>query len=99
MDGPLKPYQMREWSFKVEGMTAPGEVMCLTGSCDELGEWNPKRVVPMTMLYNSNEDDATKRFVNPTSPMNINNSASHLLSPHNGMDGFSSTCETNRSTS
>jgi hypothetical protein len=95
MENPLKP--MREWSFRVEGVTAPGEVMCLTGSCDELGEWNPKRVVPMTTNIYESEDDPTKRFNNSSSLINLNSSTSHLLVPHS--DGFSSTCETNRSTS
>ena len=91
MENPLKPYPMREWSFRVEGVTAPGEVICVTGSCDELGEWNPKRVVPMTMNIYENAE---------WNPTNLNSSTSHLLVPHNGIsDGFSSTCETNRSTS
>ena len=88
MENPLKPYPMREWSFRVEGVTAPGEVICVTGSCDELGEWNPKRVVPMTMNIYENADD----------PTNLNSSTSHLLVPHHS-DRFSSNCETSRSTS
>ena len=44
--------EMREWTFQVEGETAPGEVMCIVGSCAELGEWKPEHVVPMTVNNN-----------------------------------------------
>ena len=37
----------REWTFSVEVSTLPGEVVCLTGSCPELGEWKASKVVPL----------------------------------------------------
>jgi hypothetical protein len=38
----------REWNFFVECSTLPGEVVCLTGSCPELGDWKVNNVVRMT---------------------------------------------------
>ena len=43
--------EMREWIFQVEGETAPGEVMCIVGSCEELGEWKPERVVLFQSIF------------------------------------------------
>ena len=43
-------FSTREWSFRVEGVTAPGEIMCVVGSCVELGEWKPEQVVPMQIV-------------------------------------------------
>lgn len=39
----------RRWKFKVQAATGPGEVVCITGSCPELGEWDPNKVVPMVL--------------------------------------------------
>ena len=39
----------RNWLFKVEAATAPGELVCLTGSCTELGSWDPNLVVPLAL--------------------------------------------------
>ena len=41
-------FVMRNWKFRVEADVVPGEIMCITGSCSELGEWNPDNVVRMT---------------------------------------------------
>ena len=38
----------REWDFYVECSTLPGEVVCVTGSCPELGNWKADDVVPMS---------------------------------------------------
>uniref|UniRef100_A0A8D8QXX9 Glycerophosphocholine phosphodiesterase GPCPD1 n=1 Tax=Cacopsylla melanoneura TaxID=428564 RepID=A0A8D8QXX9_9HEMI len=29
----------KPWKFRVKAKTLPGEVLCVTGSCDELGHW------------------------------------------------------------
>ncbi|KAL1458572.1 hypothetical protein WDU94_008710 [Cyamophila willieti] len=29
----------KPWKFRVEAKTLPGEVLCVTGSCDQLGHW------------------------------------------------------------
>ena len=88
MDSP-KRYPMREWTFRVEGVTAPGEIMCIVGSCDELGDWNPKRVIPMSML------DGAADTTSYSSPGSVNaNAKSHLLVPYENADNFSSICET-----
>ena len=88
MDSP-KRYPMREWTFRVEGVTAPGEIMCIVGSCDELGDWNPKRVIPMSML------DGAADTTSYSSPGSVNaNAKSHLLVPYENADSFSSIGET-----
>ena len=88
MDSP-KRYPMREWSFRVEASTAPGEIMCIVGSCDELGDWNPKRVIPMNML------DGAAATTSLSNPGSVNtNGKSHLLVPYENADNFSSICET-----
>jgi len=35
---------LRDWSFGVECPTLFGEVACVTGSCPQLGNWNPDQV-------------------------------------------------------
>ena len=37
----------RDWSFDVECSTLPGEIVCLTGSCPELGCWGVNDLVRM----------------------------------------------------
>ena len=89
MDSP-KRYPMREWTFRVEGVTAPGEIMCIVGSCDELGNWNPRRVIPMSML------DGAAYTTSHSSPGSVNaNKKSHLLVPYENSDSFTSIGETN----
>jgi hypothetical protein len=44
----------REWSFWVECSTLPGEEVCVTGSCPELGSWKADNVIRM-----STESDKT----------------------------------------
>ena len=92
--------EMREWIFQVQGETAPGEVMCIVGSCEELGEWKPERVVPMTANNNNDSSETQNNFINPCSSFNSHQSKSHLLVPsYNGasMDTFASSCETQKS--
>ena len=38
----------RLWNFKINCKTFPGEVVCITGSCPELGNWKVDQVLPMT---------------------------------------------------
>ena len=33
--------------FNVEAETGPGEVVCVTGDCDELGNWDPDKAVKL----------------------------------------------------
>ena len=85
---------MREWTFRVEGVTAPGEIMCIVGSCDELGNWDPKRVIPLSLL------DGAGDITNYSSPRSANaNTKSHLLVPYENADNFSSICETKNGSS
>ena len=88
---PLSENSMREWSFRVEGVTAPGEVMCIVGSCQELGEWDPKRVVPMSIIPDGEASSNTT-----SSAMS---SRSHLFVPSENIGVTPTTCETNRSSS
>lgn len=37
----------RSWTFRLEATTLPGEVVCLTGSCEELGKWSMSRMVTL----------------------------------------------------
>lgn len=37
----------RTWTFNVDCKTLPGEVVCITGSCPELGNWKVDKVRPM----------------------------------------------------
>ena len=86
---------MREWAFRVEGVTAPGEVMCVVGSCTELGEWSPERIVPMKIVTSLDT-------MQNTAPSAVSeNSNPHIFLPchHEGHDGFSVTSETNRNSS
>ena len=52
----------RSWTFSVRCETPllPGEVVCVTGSCSELGEWKPGGVVKMNEEEVEEEED-TKR--------------------------------------
>ena len=86
-------FTMREWSFRVEGVTAPGEIMCVVGSCSELGEWNPERVVPMKILTCADNTESSNSLWSLTG-----NKPPHPLPPFSN-DGFLSSCETNRSSS
>ena len=92
---PFKRHPMREWSFRVEGVTVPGEVMCIVGSCKELGEWDPKRVVPMNP---ADGEYTTESFTNSSAMRNMSG-VSHLHVPSYDMDGISSTSEINITTS
>lgn len=47
----------RGWKFKVQVATGPGEVVCITGSCQELGQWDPNRVVPMLLKEVANDNE------------------------------------------
>ena len=38
----------RSWTFNVNCQTYPGEIVCVTGSCPELGNWKMDQVLPMT---------------------------------------------------
>ena len=38
----------RLWTFKVNAKTFPGEVVCIVGSCPELGNWKTDQVLPMS---------------------------------------------------
>ena len=38
----------RLWNFKINCKTFPGEVVCISGSCPELGNWKVDQVLPMT---------------------------------------------------
>ena len=94
--------KMREWVFQVEGETAPGEVMCIVGSCEQLGEWKPERVVPMTINADNADDEIRNNFMNPSSNFHSHQSKSHLLVPSYNdasMNSFASTCETHKSSS
>ena len=44
----------REWNFNVRCATLPGEMVCVTGSCPQLGVWKPDKVVTMRKVR---EDD------------------------------------------
>ena len=37
----------RLWTFQVTCKTLPGEVVCVTGSCPELGNWKVNKIVPL----------------------------------------------------
>ena len=78
-------FPMREWNFCVEGATAPGEIMCVIGSCKELGEWKPENVVPMQIAAAGS--DVAGGEVN-----------SHQLQQHIHDVASSPTYETNRNT-
>ena len=40
--------EMRTWTFSVECATPrPGEVVCVSGSVPELGEWKASKVIQM----------------------------------------------------
>jgi len=41
----------------VEAVTSPGEVVCLTGSCPQLGGWNPDKVVPMVLTQAGTDNE------------------------------------------
>ena len=43
----------RRWTFNVTCQTYPGEVVCLTGSCPDLGNWKPDQVRPLEILDDS----------------------------------------------
>ena len=81
---------MREWAFRVEGVTAPGEIMCVVGSCIELGEWNPENVIPMKVI--NAVTDSTEVVIGNSNPR-------FPIPSYQKDDGFRSTCETNRNSS
>ena len=94
--------EMREWLFQVEGETPPGEVMCVVGSCEQLGEWKPERVVPMAMNIDNGADETKNSFMNPSSAFHSHQSKSHLLVPSYNdasMNSFAVTCESHKSSS
>ena len=37
----------RLWTFQVTCKTLPGEVVCVTGSCAELGNWKVNKIIPL----------------------------------------------------
>ena len=42
---PLK--MSRLWTFQVTCKTLPGETVCVTGSCAELGNWKVEKLLPL----------------------------------------------------
>ena len=86
---------MREWSFRVEGSTAPGEVLCVIGSCLELGEWKPEDVVPMQIVGSTALDSIelmNTSFGEPAVPQFIGKSEMFHLQG----DNTSTACPANR---
>ena len=48
----------RDWVFTVKCRTRPGEVVCVTGSCESLGRWRSGGVARMTRVDDAADDDA-----------------------------------------
>ena len=48
----------RDWVFTVKCRTRPGEVVCVTGSCEALGRWRSGGVARMTRVDDAADDDA-----------------------------------------
>jgi len=46
----------REWEFKVQTTTAPGEVVGVVGSCPQLGNWNHQGSLILTKEASSPDE-------------------------------------------
>ncbi len=53
---------MRPWTFNVECSTLPGEIVCVTGSCSELGNWKIKKVLRMEIDHSDGINSGISGF-------------------------------------
>ena len=88
-------FPTREWSFRVEGVTAPGEIMCVVGSCVELGEWKPEKIVPMQIIT-SDPSLIVPSSAPASASAEVHPSNFRIRREDHEMFSASSTCENNR---
>ncbi|XP_018023934.2 putative glycerophosphocholine phosphodiesterase GPCPD1 homolog 1, partial [Hyalella azteca] len=46
----------RQWVFTVAAKTSVNEVVCIVGSCAELGAWNPRQIVALQKVPSGGDD-------------------------------------------
>ena len=74
----------RDWVFTVKCRTRPGEVVCVTGSCEALGRWRSGGVARMTRVDDAADDDAAA--ASDEEPMVLKDEAMDLSKKGGGYD-------------